>query len=68
MAFKDGVRSRNTNWAKRSTPGNVMPNLSPLKGGSDPLAKRKAFRKTGGPTQSWAKGPFVHFTTKLANR
>lgn len=31
MAFKDGVKVKDTNWAEAPTPGNVLPNSSPLK-------------------------------------
>lgn len=57
MAFKDGVRSRNTNWAKTSTPGNVMPNLSPLKGGLIPWTKGRPLGRQEVQPKAGPKAP-----------
>ena len=52
-------RSRNINWAKTYTLGNVLVNTSPLKVCLTPLTKRESFRKAEGTAHSWGPGPFI---------
>ena len=57
MAFKDGVRSSNTNWAKTSTPGNMMPNLIPLNGHLMPWPRGRPLRRQAVRPKAGPKAP-----------